>query len=266
VRGVRSFGVAALVFMAACSGDCGLIGPSEEEQKTALIAWVQASQKEGIVDRDVDAFLRIWADDATLIAARTERPSAYDIVHPIAEVARSQRVRLAAEPDHVVRMSYRDESVHLEGDRALLRWTVIRKTTPDEGGAFVQRGAEWFRAERQGERWKVLENRFWPLESRVGDEVVEYDESYWRERDEAVEATRATGDRLALLHAQIDAHQFAPALDLARAVCGDEPENVAAWRHRAWLALLVNETDEASEAYRRYRRLDPGGYVPPWVR
>ena len=263
---MRELTIAALALVTACSGDCALLGPSEEEQKAALVGWVQASQKEGIVDRDVDAFLRIWADDAKLIAARTERPSAYDVVHPIAEVARSQRARRSDEPEHSVRLSFRDESVHLEDDRALLRWTTVRKAEPEEGEASEQRIAEWFRLEREGDRWKVVENRFWPIELRFGDTTQIYDESYWRERDEAVEAARAAGDRLALLNAQIDARQFVPALELARAITGDQPENVEAWHHRAWLAAALNEIDESREAYRRLRRLDPRAKVPAWAR
>lgn len=258
--------MAALALLAGCAGDCSLFGPSEEEQKAALVEWVQSSQKEGITDQNLQAFMRIWAEDAELISARTERPGPYDVVTPIDVLEDAQRVRFAAEPDHSVHLRFRDESVHLEDDRALVRWITVRKTESDRLGRVQERIAEWFRLERRDDRWLVVENRYWPLETSFGDETIVYDESYFREQDAKVEAARAAGDRMVLLEAHVEARQLVPALELARALCTEDPATVQAWRHRAWLASSVGDIEESREAYRRLRTLDPEAFVPGWAR
>lgn len=232
----------------------------------ALIAWLQDSQRAGVVERDVRAFLKIWSDDARLVHARTEKPSPYDIVADRAAFEKSARMQARGERDYRLDMRHEDEEAEVtdEGE-VVIRWTV-RASWKQGAKSGSDTSREIFRLRKTDEGWRVYENRFWPLASEVDGEVTRYDAAFWAKQDAEVDKLQPSdppGEQLALLFL---AGHYERGYTYARELTEKNPRQVEAWGYRATFARKTYRMDDSVAAYKRLEELDPKARIPEWAR
>ena len=240
--------------------------PLNEEQKRAIIALVQSSQRDGIERRDVGAFMRIWDDDSRYVEGRREQPEKYDWSLGGAELRRAATARMKGKPDVALKLGYSHEAVTQDGERVFLRWQVDTSWRDAESGATgVNRSEERWQLRRTREGWRVVENRLWPKSSTDSRGTIVFDDAHWRAADAAVEQARTAGDDAALIDRFVDARRLPEALVVAKRVTDAHPKDPEAWHRRARIADGLRNIDEALAAYRRMKELAPASRIPAWV-
>jgi len=94
------------------------------------------------------------------------------------------KLRGAAPKD--VHLDFGEARIDIAGEKATLRYRSTLKT-PE----FIGAADEIFRLRKTGKGWKVYENRYWPVEVRVGDQITRFDAATWEKLDAEVERSRA---------------------------------------------------------------------------
>jgi len=236
------------------------------DEEAAIIAFIQRSQREGVVGRDPEAFMRIWARDARLIGGRSEQPDRYDHALDYAQFRRSAQLRSKGKADAQLSLEYRDEAVTITGDQATVTWslTVKWRRTRDGSTGSEDTGERW-KLRRTPDGWRVVENRYWPRAATFGGKTFVFDQAHWRKRDEAVVLARDSDDPIELAMALLEAFRLTEALEVARKMTQDGPGNPEAWAWRGRLADRARLAVEALEAYEKLRVIDPKAEVPGWV-
>jgi hypothetical protein len=131
--GVRRFGIVALsLVLLACprresAGDDPEVveeNSARVEQKregAAIVKMIQESQRQGLVGQDLEAFMRIWSEDARLVQGRGAEHGPYDEVIPIARVEgywKRRGIETHADTD----VHFKREKHKVKGDRAKVTW------------------------------------------------------------------------------------------------------------------------------------------------
>jgi hypothetical protein len=228
-------------------------------EREAVLRLVDEGQRAGWERHDLEGYMAQWASEARLVAGRAPEPGPHDWSLQREAIRATRQVRFA-EPLPVGRsMNVELVAFTLEGDGALLQ----TRTTLRQPG-YVEAVGEHYRLHRSEAGWRVVENRWWPLETIAGAERIVYDEAYWQAADAEVEAARAAGEPGALVDALTRAYRFPEALEAMRAWTAEPDAPAALWLVRARLALLVGEVSDGREAWERARQLDPTVPAPPF--
>ena len=243
---------------------CALIvgGCSNSPDEAAGIAeMVQESQRGGYERHDFEAYMAIWAEDAKIISARSSEPDKYDIEMTRSQIEDLARLKFRAPAPTDVKFQFDAVRVDLSGDEAILEYqvTVTTESTVDIGN-------EIYRLRKTSDGWKAYENRYWPLELRVDDQVIKYDATTRAERDDEVERTLKNNDRLALAFALMDARRYKECHTTAKQLTSESADDPEAWTLRGHAALSVGDAKDAETSFRRALDLDENAHVPDFIR
>lgn len=238
---------------------------ADEVDDKALITWIQDSQRGGLVQRDTDAFMKIWAKDVKVIAGRSPTPSLYDTVMTYSELEASSRAKAKGRADASLAVRYEDEAAEVVArDQIDITWSgQFEWRSEDRSG--TDSFAELYRLRRTDEGWRVYENRSWMVASTRDGKTTRYDDTFWKERDADVARLGASATEVERILALHTAMRFAEAHALAVAFTAKEPENGVAWRWRLAEAVQLRNVEEAVAAGKKVHALDPTIPLPGWV-
>ncbi|HBO43438.1 MAG TPA: hypothetical protein DD670_05815 [Planctomycetaceae bacterium] len=229
--------------------------PFTGEAKT-IVEMVQNSQRAGILDRDFDAYMAIWSDDAKMIQGRGEKPGKYDFMIDLAAIKAKHR---DSQPRQR-RMRYEKERIDISGETAVFRCRTYLSELE-----WITATDEIFRLRRTDQGWKVYENRFWPVASYTWCASTHYTAETWKKLDAEVARLKKGDDRLALLDALFHAHRMKEAHTTAKQWTEDEKDNVTAWVYRGYAANWLGKNKDAMGAFRKALELDNDAPVPDYV-
>jgi hypothetical protein len=240
----------------------------DREQGQAIIALIQGSQRRGLRDQDLAAFMSIWGDDARVVEGRGAEPGPRDELLPLERIEHFWRKRgNAADDDYDMEVEYSDERADVRGQRAEVRWKLIQRYTHKRDKAVIREsyGERWILVASPA-GWRVIENRMWPLAYEDATLKVTFDEAAWRRFDTAVDDARKSGDTLRLLDALHSARRNGEGHDEAVRATTLPGAGAAHWRWRATFARRLYFFDDTALALRREAELDPSIEVPAWAR
>lgn len=257
---LRSCNLVSVLVVLGCPLIVG--GCSNSPDEAAEIAeMVQESQRGGYERHDVEAYMAIWAADAKLISARSSQPDKYDVEATRSQLEDVARLRFRAPAPADLKFQFDAVSVNITGDEAILEY---RATVTTESSVDI--GNEIYRLRKTSDGWKVYENRYWPTELRVDDQVFKYDATTWAERDDEVERTRKSNDRMALPFALMDARRYKECHTLAKQLTSESADDPETWIVRGNAALFVGDARDAETSFRRALDLDKNAHVPEFIR
>jgi len=219
----------------------------------------------GFERKDVTEFMKPWTDDAKIIEGREEKPGKYD--HVITRKQLEGMVRLMFSvpgPEGGYKVTFESPRVEIDGDKAELRVMTIVKW--DEEGENMERLSEIYLLRRTAGGWRVYENRFWMVESKRGDETIDYDASGWKALDAKVEAAEKEGDLARLVDALDDARRLVEAHKVAKKLTAGDGATADDWLRRGSQALSAGDPDDAIKAFREALKLDPDALVPEVIK
>lgn len=238
----------------------------KKREGAAIIKMIQESQRQGIVGQDLPAFMRIWTDDARLVASRAETPGPYDEVIPIKRVETYWK-RRGTERDVDIEIAYAREKATVQDDKVTVTWDTTLRETHRRTKEVVQRvERERWLLRKTGDGFRVYENRVWPLSFTRGTEPpMVYDASQWARLDEAVEAAKKaknTDEHLAALYA---ASRFGEGHDVAVKATTERWVNERRWFWRAAFAMNLYLIDDAIKSFQRQLELNENAKIPAWA-
>lgn len=236
------------------------------DEGAAIVAMIQSSQRQGIIDRKPAAYMRIWDREAVIIAARTEQADRYDHVLEFDKIRQAAEARSQGKPDAKLEFHYADTKVEIQGKRATVTWRLKvtwRDLQSEATGEELT--AERFVLRKTAEGWRVVENRFWPLVLKDADQEQTFDPARWKELDAAVDQARRLRNEPKLLQALFDAWRLKEGLELARKRTTTFPKNADAWAWRARFADRLRRITETVDAFEKLKALDPKARIPGWV-
>jgi hypothetical protein len=270
--------VAGLALVAAAFACSATRGPKRRERPNAtsdaarpaaaaaLIATLQAAQRAGFERHDLDAYLRIWAPDATLTAARAEAPSPHDRVLDRAAIEATRRELYFAPAPADASLRWRDVVVAVVGHRARVSWLAVsvaegEETTVEERYVLRRDGA--------GAPWRVEHNRFWPRATVDADgQRKVYDAGTWAALDHAAAARRCAGgpcpDALIAAWRFAEAHKAARAWTTALGAGAKGEDAARRWLWRGITAVYAGQVADAAPSFRNALAADPAVVLPPW--
>jgi tetratricopeptide (TPR) repeat protein len=251
-----------LVAAAVAFGSAAAAAPKPEEQvRDAVVSAMKAGFEKG----DLAGYMAAWDENARLIAGRGPKPGPHDAGMDRSAIEATKRLVFGSPLLAGVRVSHDDVNVQVKGDEA----EVTLKTTTSrtvEGTPLAEVVGERFLLKKREDGWRIVENRYWPIEMRVGGDTFTYDEQAWTRLDAAAEQTGAMGDVSGQLGALLQGWRFRDAYEAAKRRTKEDKKNLSAWMALATAARLVGKADEALAAYRAVHRLDPKAPVPDAAR
>lgn len=232
--------------------------PSGADEAKAIERAVTEAMKAGFEKNDVDAYLSVWADDASLTGGRGETPGPYDVTLDRKQIEATKRL-IASMPRSVsMVVRFEDVKVDVKGDEAEMRC----RTVVEMGTDSMEKVGEIYRLAKTKDGWRIKSNRYWLLDTRYGDKEQAHDAAAWKKLDAAVEEAKTKDDREALVYALLDAWRLEEALKEARVLVKERPDSAANMGLYASLARLTGNADEALEVYRRIHAKWPDAPVP----
>jgi hypothetical protein len=193
------------------------------------------AQRAGFEQRDLAGYMAAWAEDARLVAGRTERAGPHDVTLTRSQIEATKRVRFPHLPE--LTLSFEVQHFEYDGKAALLR-TLSTLRGPEN---FVEQNVEVYRLRREAGSWKVHENRYWPVRVATETEVIIYGDDTWQKLDTAVEATASgTLDRV---YALLDAFRVHEAYTEITRLTTAYPDYSPSWYLRYQLALRVGDVE-----------------------
>jgi hypothetical protein len=225
-----------------------------EAERRAVVDRVAISQRAGLVDRDLAAYIAPWDVDAKLVGGRRLAPGPGDWSLSREQNEWAKRTGFDQNPTGVTTLTFEDVEVSLDGDRAVLTWTA---TTSAAG--WHETVGERYELRRRDGAWFIVLNRYWPIEQAVGDAVTRFDEAGLSQLDELVVTAKKGGDAIAIVRALLAAWRFPEAYQAAKraSTSPDTGATAEIWYLLATTALLVGESNDAIGAYKHANRIAP---------
>lgn len=236
----------------------------------AAVAWLQASQHEGFTRHDLDAYLAVWAPEATLTVARGPEPGPHDRTLDHDQLVETRRERFFRPPQGTPKLWWTDVTVAWSAaDRMQIAWVAHSET--QDGGERVAERYE-LRRSRPGEPvgFRVVSNRLWPLWIIDGRRLpVAYDAPTWAHLDRVAAETVCFGGPCpsALLAAWRFEDAYAAArretegLDEAKVTAQVAAER---WALRGVCAVVAGHVEDAEPSFAQALRRWPQIELPPW--
>jgi hypothetical protein len=205
------------------------------------------AQRAGFERRDLEGYMAAWTADARLIGGRTEIDGPHDVTLTHSQIEATKRERFPHFPK--LTLSFEVQHFEHDGETALLRTlsTIASET-------HLEQNAERYGLRREGGRWKIYENRYWPVRVATETRTVVYGGDTWRKLDAAVEVTAAgTLERAYALLEAFRVHEaYTEAMQLTDAHAGSIP----AWYLRYDLALRVGAVEDVRVCNESIARLE----------
>jgi len=225
-----------------------------------IIAAVEASQKAAFEKGDLDAYMSMWAPEATLTHGRFETPDPKtDIVLDRAAIQATKRLRLRKQPD--MNMAFVEPVLTFDGDDN----ATLRTTTVVSGENTEEQVAEVYRLKKTQAGWKIVSNRFWLLSHRFKLDITRFDKAHYQKADAAVDEAVKSGDGETVANALAGAMRFKELHALATSRTKEAPKQVRAWITRARAALMAGDAPDALASARKARALNPAVRLPSWA-
>ncbi len=186
----------------------------------------------------------------------------YDLTWARADYEIYKALEWKTPPTGRSRMYFHDESVHVEGDTALVE-VEVRMTF--FGGDEVQ--GRQYQLRKVGKGWQITQTRIWPKLKVLGVERFTYDDERWMAYDEelAVDEGEKAITGLARTVTLVNAWRMKDAYTLAKSLAAPNEagardlQALLAW---SALALELGKVDEAKEAVRLAWAIDPTANPP----
>jgi ketosteroid isomerase-like protein len=246
----------AIAVLAALAGCKGTEPAPEPDQARVIEQTVTEAVEAGFERNEVDAYLAIWTDDATIVGSRGETDDPHQVTFDRATLEAVRRMT-ASMPWRDMQVRFEDVKVSVNGDEAELRCRTVITAGPSEESV-----RELYRLRRTSGGWKVAHNRYWPERTVYEKESHTYDAARWKELDAEVEEARSSGDRARLTSALLTAWRFDQAVAEARVLAKEAPEDAYAQHLAANVLRLGGHPKEALPVYRRIAKRWPDAPVP----
>jgi hypothetical protein len=223
-----------------------------------LAKMVQECQKAGYEKHDLESYLSIWSADAKRIEGRTETPDKYDTVLTRAQLEATCKLRFAVPPPKGVTVEFKDVRAEVKGDGATVRYRVtIRQPRRAETAD------EIFRLRRKAGKWKVYENRSWPVEFQGSDYIQTFERGTWKALDDRVNQVETLGEKVGAL---TGGRRYAEAHAAAKAWTKAEGKFAGPWVSRGLAAMAVGDAADAKASFKKALELDPTANMPDYAR
>jgi hypothetical protein len=258
----------------------GCTQPFAGESAADLAKMVQDANKLGWVRHDADGFFAIWADHSKRVEGRTSTPDKYDTTLTRKQFGAVTRLCYAVPPPNGVFLTFEDVQSEIKGDTATVQFTMIARPAETYfGPRRTLTTGELFHLKRTDGKWRVEENRSWPIESWADDFIEKFDAGQWAALDDRVEKAQTIGERVAALqrgwrlaeaHAlakvwshQIGRHELKPNSGVWSEDGEKHPEP---WVSRGLLAICVGDADDAKASFKHALEIDPKANMPEYAR
>ena len=232
------------------------------DEEADITKLVQDSQRAGFERHDISGYLSIWSKDARIVGGRSERPGRYETVLKRDQIEATRTLRFKAKAPENVKLDFINVTAKVDGDTAVLRYQA-KYSRASEHSESVH---EIYRLRKTNDGWKVYENRYWPVEIRLHDHVVKYNDKAWRRLDAEVTRQAAAGDFAAHINALFDAFRFSEAYSVCKKEAVNIPDDADVWIFRGHAAMLTGHAKDSLASFRKSRELDAKAPIPRWVR
>ncbi|MDA1014979.1 MAG: DUF4440 domain-containing protein [Planctomycetota bacterium] len=226
-----------------------------------IISTVINAQTAGFERGDFEAYMSMWTADAKIVCGRGPKPGKFESVTAGTDIAKTRRMRISSIPKDLLKVTYENVSVNVDGDSATLD-TVAQVDVGKDGDQEVVH--EVYRLKKIDGKWRVLENRYWPVSRKSGGKTTTYDDKTWQRIDAAI-ADLAGTQPSELAAALMNAYRFPEAFVVARQDTKKNPRDAGAWVNRGWIAISAGKGDDALKSFETALSLDPDSQVPPSV-
>lgn len=226
-----------------------------------IIATVKTAQKAGFERGDYETYMSIWAPDAKIVSGRGPKPGKFDGVTSRSDIAKTRRMRISSIPKGLLKLTFQNVAVSVDEDVATMD-TVARIDIGEDGDREVVH--EVYRLRKIDGKWRVFEDRFWPVSGKTDGQLTTYDEATWKRLDAAVAENETPSP--ASLEALMKAFRFSEAFVVSQKLTDLNPKDAQAWSTRGWIAIAAGKGDDALNAFKTALRLDPDAVVPPSVK
>jgi len=236
-------------------------GDSEAEEAAAIIKLVQEAQRAAALRHDQAKAEAIWAADAKLIGARTEKPDECDTVMTRSQSEALARLISPGAPPEGLTFEFTNERVQISGNRAVLRYRGTR-----ESKDVLRVSDEIFRLRKIDGRWEVYENRFWPVETRFGEKTTKYNAKTWKALDAEVDRKRQQKDLFGEAFSLMHAWRFKEGHATAKKVTEQSGDDALNWILRGHAAVAAADAADALTSFSRALQIDEKADVPDYIR
>lgn len=219
----------------------------EAATRSEIESVVFDAQRAGFERRDLAGYMSAWTADGRLIAGRTELDGPHDVTLTHSQIEATKRERLPHLPD--LRLSFDVQHFEHDGKTALLR--TLSSLFSE---AHFEQNAELYRLRRDGGRWRVYENRYWPVRVVTERTDVVYGSDTWRKLDAAVEETAA--GTIERAYALVAAFRVREAYAKAARLTDAHARSLPAWYLRSDLALRVGAVEDIQMCNESIARLE----------
>jgi len=238
-----------------------LLFVSGNQDEAAIQQMVYEAQEAGMIHHDYDAYMSIWAKEAIIIGGRGVGPDAYDTTLSRDQFSMVRRLQYSVRPIPGRRLVWTNPHVKVEGNRATLSVDV---TVSSNGG--WEKVSELYSLERQGQDWKVVENRWWMKGWKYDSNESIFSEEKWKELDRVVQQERERGESLELVRAFTAAFRLKEAWELLERLCLSVPRDAGIWIERGYLGMRIGKGKDALSSFQKARELDPSVSLPDYVK
>ena len=224
-----------------------------------MVESLQDAQRAGYERRDLAAYMGQWAPNATLTAARGPKPGPHDRTLDLATIRATRAERFFRPPTDGRTLRWQDVRVRVHAGAATVAWRALSQHS--DGSEVV---AEVYHLGRTATGWRVMHNRFWPLQTREnGRKARDYTPQTWQKLDAWAERSACFGGRCPsrLLSAWRFVDAWREAVRISQRPGG---ATAHAWLLRGICAVLSGNVADARPSFDRVRSLDPTLALPPW--
>jgi hypothetical protein len=247
-------GMMALGFLAT-----GCEGPAQNDPAGAELAKkIQESLEGGFERHDLEALLSVRGDDAKRIEGRTEKPDKFDTVLTRAQLEATHKLRFAVPPPKGAKVEFKDVQAEVKRDEATVRFRMTVKQPRR-----TETTDETFRLRRKDGKWKVYENRSWPVELRGSDYIQTFEPGTWKALDDQAGRVTTLGEKVGAL---IQARRHAEAHAAAREWTKEQGKIDYAWVSRGLTAMAVGDAADAKASFKKALELSPEASMPEYAR
>lgn len=234
-------------------GDQAQPDPELESIKT----FVLDCQRAGYVRNDFKVYDRQWADGAKLICGRGPTAGKHETTLNREQIRETRQLRMAVPPREGLELEFRDVEIVRDGPHVRLTCT-----TAIQFGGLEEVVGEQYLLARTDEGWRVIENRFWPIQW-ADVPPTRFTPEFWLQLDDAIDsAPRGEELELGLFYL---AHRYGAGFQLALRRTLRPSATVADWLYRAEFAYRLGLCDDALESWRSARKLDPEAAIPDFA-
>ncbi|MCO4763132.1 MAG: hypothetical protein KC502_16565 [Myxococcales bacterium] len=229
-----------------------------DEAKSAVL-WLQSVQRAGYERHDLPTYMRQWAPEATLTAARTARAGPHERTLTHNQIRQTRTERYHRRPADGRSLTWRDVHVHQGGKATHITWLAHSKHA--DGAELI---AERFVLRRGAAGWRVVHNRFWPVWTQEkGRKRKTYSPETWKRLDVHAQRRSCFGQRCPAR--LLAAWRFGDAYVAAKLLT-ERPGGTSAhgWLLRGICAVLSGHVGDARPSWLRARALDPTIALPDW--